>query len=70
LGGATCESLGYDSGTLKCVNCQFDTSECVKIEPPEEIEWPLTEIGIIIIILVIVGILGWLHYHKHPQNAV
>ncbi len=24
----TCESLGYDSGTLKCTDCQFDTGSC------------------------------------------
>jgi Metallo-peptidase family M12 len=30
LGGATCASLGYASGTLACdANCTFDTSQCV-----------------------------------------
>jgi MYXO-CTERM domain-containing protein len=33
LGGATCQSLGYDGGTLACNNtCQFDLSGCT--EPP------------------------------------
>jgi len=25
----TCQTLGYSSGTLACVNCQYDTSGCV-----------------------------------------
>lgn len=25
----TCQTLGYDSGALKCTDCQFDTSNCV-----------------------------------------
>lgn len=29
LGGVSCTSLGYDSGTLKCTSeCKFDTSSC------------------------------------------
>jgi len=29
LGGSTCQSLGFDSGTLECaVNCTFDSSGC------------------------------------------
>jgi hypothetical protein len=29
LGGATCESLGYTSGTLRCDECLFDEDDCV-----------------------------------------
>jgi len=28
LGGATCASLGFAKGTLKCGQCHYDTSEC------------------------------------------
>lgn len=28
LDGETCESLGYDGGTLSCSECSFDTSQC------------------------------------------
>ena len=28
LGGATCASLDYASGTLTCTQCHFDTSRC------------------------------------------
>jgi hypothetical protein len=28
LGGATCASLGFASGTLTCTQCHFDTSRC------------------------------------------
>ncbi len=28
LGGATCASLGFASGTLKCTQCHFDTGDC------------------------------------------
>lgn len=28
LGGATCQSQGYDGGNLTCTNCTFNTSSC------------------------------------------
>jgi hypothetical protein len=35
LGGATCESIGFASGTLHCaIGCGFDTSGCVGFAPP------------------------------------
>jgi hypothetical protein len=35
LGGATCESLGFASGTLACaIGCGFDTSGCVGFPAP------------------------------------
>ncbi len=34
LRGATCKSLGYDSGTLACSDCVFDTSNCQTSQPP------------------------------------
>ena len=30
LNGASCASLGYDTGTLSCTACAFDTSACVE----------------------------------------
>jgi hypothetical protein len=33
LGGRTCQSLGFASGTLRCMQCNFDTSGCVPIPP-------------------------------------
>ncbi len=36
LNGASCTSLGFDSGLLSCnVNCQFDTGNCVTNPPPQ-----------------------------------
>lgn len=35
LGGATCESLGYSSGSLACTSgCGYDVSGCVAYPPP------------------------------------
>ncbi len=35
LNGETCESLGYQSGTLSCdIACDFDTSDCVPYPTP------------------------------------
>jgi len=35
LGGKTCVSLGYDSGTLSCKsNCIYDTSDCTTTPAP------------------------------------
>ncbi|VVB83924.1 Uncharacterised protein [uncultured archaeon] len=31
----TCISLGFASGTLKCVDCGFDATNCIKPEEPE-----------------------------------
>jgi hypothetical protein len=33
LGGATCASFGFTSGTLNCVACSYDTSNCVNDNP-------------------------------------
>jgi hypothetical protein len=33
LDGKTCASFRFASGTLRCANCQYDTSECV-VQPP------------------------------------
>jgi hypothetical protein len=40
LGGETCESQGFESGSLACAaDCQgFDTSECVENTPPSDVE--------------------------------
>lgn len=40
LGGETCESQGFDSGTLACnPDCQgFDTDQCVENAPPPDVE--------------------------------
>lgn len=36
LNGQTCQSRGYDSGSLACnSNCQFDTSQCTTTPPPD-----------------------------------
>lgn len=36
LDGQTCESLGYDGGTLSCgVGCDLNVSECVNLEPED-----------------------------------
>lgn len=36
LDGQTCESQGYDGGTLSCgVGCDFNISECVNLEPED-----------------------------------
>ncbi len=33
LGGETCQTLGFDGGTLACTNsCAFDTSGCTNLE--------------------------------------
>lgn len=38
LDGQTCLSLGYDGGTLSCnPACGFNISECVNLEPEEEV---------------------------------
>ena len=38
LGGQTCVTLGYSSGTLSCTSaCAFDTSGCT-ITPPPTVE--------------------------------
>ena len=39
LGGATCQSLGFESGTLSCVDCIYRTAACVmpsdaQLQPP------------------------------------
>ena len=62
FGTATCSSLGYDTGTLKCTSaCKYDTSECAKTETTIEQENTTLIISLIIIILII-GI-GWFYYH-------
>jgi len=33
LKGRTCQSFGYNSGTLRCSNCKFDTSSCTDPKP-------------------------------------
>jgi len=38
LNGESCNSLNFSSGSLSCVNCGFDTSECI-----EEVEENITE---------------------------
>lgn len=36
LDGQTCQSLGYDAGTLTCeIGCDFNVSECVNLGPDE-----------------------------------
>lgn len=36
LDGQTCQSLGYDGGTLNCdTGCEFNLSECVNLAPEE-----------------------------------
>ena len=35
LNGKTCTSLGFESGTLSCNNCEFDTTNCVEKENSE-----------------------------------
>lgn len=32
LAGNTCPSLGFDGGELGCVDCEFDTSDCFRVE--------------------------------------
>ncbi len=34
LAGQTCKSEGFESGTLSCNNCKFDTSKCIAEKPP------------------------------------
>lgn len=85
LGGQTCASKGFESGTLKCTACKFDTSQCVSAQPetpvapverPSEgrpIELPpVTDIGGIILIVVILAVLLFvykLHMKKTASSA-
>ncbi|QQR90563.1 MAG: hypothetical protein IPJ88_02120 [Myxococcales bacterium] len=48
LDGATCGELGFDTGTLGCANCLYDTSLCEHLpvdepDPPPLAEDPATE---------------------------
>ncbi|MBI4018475.1 MAG: PGF-pre-PGF domain-containing protein [Candidatus Aenigmarchaeota archaeon] len=77
LGGQTCVSKGYASGTLKCgANCKFDTSACVAAgqppaeKPPEqpaqlpklpEIPMDKVLIGIGLFALLLVAYYFWIH---------
>ncbi len=37
--GKSCESFGYEYGELRCKDCSFDFSECLKTKPDED-EYP------------------------------
>jgi hypothetical protein len=39
LGGATCTSLGFTGGTLRCLgSCAWDTSSCTQNAPPSNVQ--------------------------------
>ena len=72
LAGQTCASKGFESGTLKCTACRFDTSGCTGAGPappsekpaetpvgerPPLVLPPVTDVGGIILIVVVLAVL-------------
>lgn len=59
LAEQSCRTKGFDSGTLSCSSCRFDTGKCIKptTAKPEDNSWAYLLIaGIIIVISLIVYI--------------
>ncbi|MFH0832534.1 MAG: PGF-pre-PGF domain-containing protein, partial [Candidatus Aenigmatarchaeota archaeon] len=65
LAGKTCVALGYDSGTLACSNCKFDSTNCKTKEVVTPTTKPKTDYTILgILALAFIALLGIIYYHK------
>lgn len=75
-GNETCTTKGFDTGTLLCTNCAFDTSDCRDVFPPlpPEPEEQNNEIIILLVVVFIIAVLGSIYYiysrsRKNRENV-
>ena len=81
LGNATCKTLGYASGTLRCKDCKFDISECSWIKKTSPLGQFFGSSNSILyipdqllfaVVLLVIIILGYIYYHgyKHTKKKI
>ena len=71
FGGKTCKSEGFASGTLNCINCSLDTSNCIPMSTKRN-NSSMSIIIWLVVLIVVAGLsyAGYLYYSNKNRAIV